>query len=220
MEKTDLHLDVPNKSDEDFGSQNMISRNLKVLKETLSIWTALTWMQLGIVSSIQAKTEGDPLKKAAQNIKEKKQREKESVAYQKKTFNSVDRRDIYRNIIVLKHNTKNNTYMMKRITPSNAWNTEWQTITLQQFENPNLLRKDFKVTGLAEHILIVDGKVKNIDYKKAKKFLDQKKIKEKQDTMKKTEWQPQNNKPQNNKPQEKKELPPVKWVVKNKFFQV
>jgi len=169
----------------------------------------------------------DPLTehdKIIQRIEKEKreiaERDSENMEFQKKNFLTVDRWYLHRNIILLRYDSTSNIYYMKRVCPGNTWNTEWKEITKKQFESPKLIMEDRKYGWINEHILIVDGKVKKIDYKKAKKFLDQKKIKEKQDTMKKTEWQPQNNKPQNNKPQEKKELPPVKWVVKNKFFQV
>lgn len=70
---------------------------------------------------------------------------------------------------------------MKRVQPWNAWNTERKNITVEQFQNPDLLRTDAKVTGIAEHILYVDDDVKKINYEKAKSMIDALRLKEKEE---------------------------------------
>ena len=64
--------------------------------------------------------------------------------FQKKNFLTVDAWDLYRNIILLKFDTKSNAYYMKKVCPRNTWNTEWKKITQNQFENPYLIMEDRK----------------------------------------------------------------------------
>ena len=119
-----------------------------------------------------------PQKPSKGDLIHQKKEKQDSIRFerQKEHFDVVDKRDLKRDIIVLYHDTINDTYRTKYIYKYSKNRHTRKKITEEEFKNPDKLRIYYNRQYPAEHILIVDEKDDKIDYKKAKQMLDNHRI--------------------------------------------
>ncbi len=123
---------------------------------------------------------GNEWKKAKKSLD--KAREKDSLwfEWQKVHFDVVDRWDLWRDIIVLYHDKNTDKYWEIKVFVYGIRNANyWKQISKEMFNNPYIFKTYYGRRYPSEHILIVNKKYKCFNYKKAKKILDERRMKQK-----------------------------------------